>query len=64
MELSLLFKMAAVGIVVAVLNKLLQRAEKDEYTILTTVAGLIAVVLMLLPKLGELRDALGSAFTF
>ena len=64
MELSLLFKMAIVGIVVSVLNKLLQRAEKDEYTILTTVAGLIAVVLMLLPKLGELRDALGSAFSF
>ena len=64
MDLTFLFKMAAVGIVVSVLNKLLQRADKDEYTVLTTVAGLIVLVLMLLPKLGELRDALSGAFSF
>ena len=56
----LIFKMVAVGIVVAIMNQLLQKAGKEEYTLLTTIAGLIIVLAMFLPALNELKDELGA----
>ncbi len=64
MELTIIFKMVAVGLVIAVMNQLLQKAGKEEYTLLTTVAGLIIVVMMLVPELDDLKDALGSVMEF
>lgn len=57
MGIELIFKIAAVGMIVAILNQLLSRSGKDEYSVLTTLAGLIAVILMLLPKLSEVFSA-------
>ena len=56
--------MVAVGIVVAVMNQLLQKAGKEEYTLLTTIAGLIIVLAMFLPALNELKEELGSVMQF
>ncbi len=56
----LIFKMVAVGIVVAIMNQLLQKAGKEEYTLLTTIAGLIIVLAMFLPALNELKDELSA----
>ncbi len=64
MEIGFVFKIAAVGIIVAVVNSVLQKASKEEYTVLTTIAGIIIVVLMLLPKLTELGEAITSFFEF
>lgn len=59
-ELMLVFKMVAVGLIIAVLNQLLQKAGKEEYTLLTTIAGLIIVFMMLIPELADLKDAISS----
>ena len=62
MDVDFLFKIAAIGIIVAVLNQILSRAGKDEYAIVTTLAGLVAVLLMLIPKISALFDTIKSVF--
>lgn len=64
MDITLIFKMVAIGLVIAVMNQLLQKAGKEEYTLLTTIAGLIIVFMMLIPELNELKDALSSVMEF
>lgn len=64
MDIMIIFKMVAVGIVVAVMNQLLQKAGKEEYTLFTTIAGLIIVLAMFLPALNELKDELSSVMQF
>ena len=58
MEIDLIFKIAAIGLIVAILNQILSRSNKEEYTVLTTLAGLIAVILMLVPKISELFSSI------
>ena len=64
MDLTIIFKIVAVGIIVAIMNQLLQKAGKDEYTLLTTIAGLIIVLMMFLPYLNEIKDELSSVMQF
>ncbi|MBR4286281.1 MAG: stage III sporulation protein AC [Clostridia bacterium] len=64
MDIMIIFKMVAVGIIVAVMNQLLQKAGKEEYTLLTTIAGLIIVLAMFLPTLNELKEELSSVMQF
>ena len=64
MELTLIFKIAAVGILVAVINQLLQKAGKEEYTLIITIAALIIALMMFLPALIELKDELSSVIQF
>ncbi len=58
--MELVIKIALIGIVVAVLGQILSRSGRDEYAMLTVLAGILAVVLMILPELDELKDILGS----
>ena len=62
MEIDLIFKIAAVGLIVAVLNQILNKTDRGEYAMLVTVAGLIAVILVLLDSVTELFGAMRSAF--
>ncbi len=62
--MEVIFKMAAVGVAVALINQILAKADKDEYTLLTTIAGLIVVLLMLLPELDGLKDTLSGIIEF
>ena len=48
MEVELIFKIAGIGIIVAVLNILLQRSGRDEQAMMTTIAGLVVVMMMLI----------------
>ncbi len=61
MEISFIFKVVGVGLIIALLNQILQKSGKEEYTLITTIAGIILAVLMLLPYLNELNEEL-SAF--
>lgn len=61
---ELIFKIAGIGIVVAVLNQILSRADKSEYAMLTTLAGIIAVFLMVIPELKELFSAVKEILDF
>ena len=60
--MELVIKIAAVGIIVAVLHEILSRSGRDEYAMLTVLAGIIAVVAMLIPQLADMYDSLGSVF--
>ncbi len=64
MELDLIFKIAAVGIIVAVLVQLLKRAERDEQAMMTTLAGLIVVLMMIIQRIAELFDTVKTLFGF
>ena len=64
MELELIFKIAAVGIIVAVLVQLLKRAERDEQAMMTTIAGLIVVLMMIIQRISELFDTVKALFGF
>lgn len=54
MEMDLIFKIVAIGLIIAILNQLLSKSGKDEYVILTTLTGLAIVIMMVVPKLTEL----------
>ena len=62
MEVDILFKIASVGIIVAILNQVLSRSGRDEYTMITTLAGLIIVLMMLIPNLIDLFTYVKSVF--
>ncbi len=64
MEVDLIFKIAAVGILVAVLNMLLSRAGRDEQALLTTIAGLIVVLVIIIQEISGLFDLIKSLFDF
>lgn len=62
MDKDLIFKIAAIGIIVAVLNLLLKRAERDEQAMMTTLAGLIVVLLMIVRQIGNLFETIKEVF--
>ena len=62
MELDVIFKIAAVGIIVAVLNQILKKTDHDEQAMMLTVAGLVIVLMMLIPAIDELFGTIRSVF--
>ncbi len=62
MEVDLIFKIAGIGIIVAILNILLQRSGRDEQAMMTTIAGLVVVMLMLVEKIAELFETIRQVF--
>lgn len=64
MNVDLIFQIAGVGIIVAVLNQLLVRSGREEQALLTTIAGLVAVLLILSQEIGVLFDTIKQIFNF
>ena len=62
MEVDLIFKIAAIGILVAVLNQVLSRAGRDEQAMMTTLAGLVVVLMMVVREIASLFDLVKSLF--
>lgn len=62
MDVDMIFKIAAVGIIVAVLNQVLIRSGREEQAMMTTLAGLIAVLMMLINEISDLFDTVKSVF--
>ena len=62
MNVDFIFKIAAIGIVVAVLNQLLQRSGREEQAMMTTIAGLIVVLMMIVTEISNLFDTIKSVF--
>ena len=60
--MELVIKIALTGIIVAVFFFFFSRSGRDEYAMLTVLAGIIAVVLMIMPELKDLYSTLGSVF--
>ncbi len=62
--MELVIKIAAIGIIVAVLQQILSRSGRDEYAMLVVLAGLLAVVAMLIPELKDLYSSATSVMGF
>lgn len=62
MDIDLIFRIAGVGIIVAVLDILLKKSGKDEQAMMTTIAGLVVVLMMLVGEIGTLFDTIRSVF--
>ncbi|MFR7552832.1 MAG: stage III sporulation protein AC, partial [Acutalibacteraceae bacterium] len=60
MDVDLIFKIAAIGIIVAVLNQLLIRSGREEQAMMTTLAGLIVVLMMIISEISTLFDTIKS----
>ena len=63
MDVDLIFKIAAVGILVAVLNLVLARSGREEQAMMTTLAGLVVVLMMLVRQISDLFDLVKSLFS-
>ena len=59
---DLIFKVAAIGILVAVLNTLLVRAGRDDQAMMTTIAGLVVVLLMVIQEISNLFSTIQNVF--
>ena len=64
MEIDLIFKIAAMGLIVSILNQVLSRSGRDEQATMTTLAGLVVVLMMLAQKIAELFDLVKTLFDF
>lgn len=62
MEIDLIFKIAAIGIIVAVLNQLLIRSGREEQAMMTTLAGLIVVLMMMIYEIQDLFETIKTLF--
>ena len=63
MDVDLIFKIAAIGILMAVLNLLLVRSGREEQAMMTTLAGLVVVLMMLVQQISDLFDLVKTLFS-
>ena len=64
MQIDLIFKVAAIGIIVAVLGQLLIRSGREEQAMLTTLVGLIVVLMIIVQQIGQLFETIKNVFGF
>lgn len=64
MEIDLIFKIAAIGIIVSILNQVLSRSGREEQATMTSLAGLVVVLMILARKIAELFDLVKTLFQF
>ena len=62
MDVDLIFKIAAIGIIVAVLNQLLIRSGREEQAMMTTLAGLVVVLMMVVQQISGLFELVKNLF--
>ena len=64
MDVDLIFKIAAVGILVTVLNQLLMRSGREEQAMMTTLAGLVVVLMIMVQQISDLFTLVKTLFDF
>ena len=62
MDINVIFRIAAVGIITAIVNQILKKSDKDEIATITTLAGLVIVLLMVVDMIAQLFDTLRMLF--
>lgn len=62
MDVDMIFKIAAIGIIVAILNQLLVRSGREEQALLTTIAGLVVALMMIISQIGDLFTTVKNTF--
>lgn len=63
MNVDLIFQIAGIGIVIAVINQLLSRAGRDDIALLVTIAGLVGVMCIILQEIGEFFSTVKQIFS-
>lgn len=64
MEIDLIFKIAAIGIIISILNQVLVRSGREEQATMTTLAGLVVVLMMVVQRIAALFDLVKDLFHF
>ncbi len=64
MNVDLIFKIAAIGIIVTVLNLLLSNSKREEQALMTTIAGLVVVLVIIVQEISGLFDTIKNLFGF
>lgn len=64
MDIDLVFKIAAIGIIVSILNQVLSRSGREEQATMTTLAGLVVVLVMIAQEIAGLFDLVKNLFHF
>lgn len=64
MDIDLIFKIAAIGIIVSILNQVLSRSGREEQATMTTIAGLIVVLMMIAQRISDLFELVKTLFEF
>ena len=64
MDIDLIFKIAAIGIIVSILNQVLSRSGREEQATMTSLAGLVVVLMILAQKIAELFELVKNLFEF
>ena len=64
MDIDLIFKIAAVGIIVSILNQVLVRSGREEQATMTTLAGLVVILLIVVQKVAQLFDLVKNLYDF
>ena len=62
MEISIVFKIASIGFIISVINIILTKAGRDEYTMITTISGIIITIAMIIDDIKELFLSLQNLF--
>lgn len=64
MDIDLIFKIAAIGIIVSILNQVLSRSGREEQATMTSLAGLVVVLMILAQKIADLFELVKVLFEF
>lgn len=64
MDVDLIFRIAAIGILVAIINILLQKSGRDELALMTTIAALVVVMMVVVQRISELFELIRRLFNF
>lgn len=64
MDITVVIKIASVGIIVAILNAVLVRSGRDDYAMITILAGIVVVLMMLIPQLSSLLETVRAIMDF
>ena len=62
MDVNFIFKIAAIGIIISVLNTVLVRSGREDQAMLTTLAGIVVALMMIIPQISELFSTVKSLF--
>lgn len=64
MDIDLIFKIAAIGIIISILNQVLSRSGREEQATMTTLAGLVVVLMIVAQKIADLFELVKNLFNF
>ena len=64
MDVDIIFRIAAIGILVAIINILLQKSGRDELALMTTIAALVVVMMVVVQRISDLFDLIRRLFNF